>query len=161
LPQDSLPFSSSYWPMGENGILARWMDSNSLSPAEKYGTLFLSTDQQKTMYAWIENNQGKNVPGVQEWFGICPGWAASALLEKPPKHPIQVRKAATGALENCEEGSSADCLKVTPGDITGLLAAVYNEGDARFIGQRCDTEVARFSYDSSGRIRMPNCRSNA
>ena len=52
-------------------------------------------------------------------------------------------------------------MRFEPGDVTALLAEAYAVADSRFIGYRCDTAPASFKYDASGRIQMPNCRSNA
>lgn len=165
LPAEALPYSSSYWPMTDDGILVRWQGDSVPSPAEKYGALFLTDAQQQQMYQWIEQNQGKQVPGVRSWFGICQGWAAAVLLDQAPLHAISVRQQVDDAgrvsLVDCGNGSTEGCVSFTPGDLTALLAAVYSSADARFIGERCDTEVARFSFDSSGRVQQPNCRSNA
>ena len=163
VPTDNKPFSSDYWPMIKNGILNRWMGSTIPSPAEKYGTLFLDAGQQKTMYDWIQKNHGKDVPGVQSWFGICQGWTGSAIMEKTPQKPITVRKTVRDGrtyLQKCTTPAS-DCVSFSPGDLTGLMAEAYAAADATFIGYRCDTAKVNFKYDKSGRIVQPNCRSNA
>lgn len=160
---ENKPFSSDYWPMIKNGILARWMGPSVLSPAEKYGTLYLDATQQKTMYDWIQKNHGKDVPGVASWFGICQGWTASAIMEKAPLKPITVRKVVRDGkvyLQRCTT-STTNCVSFSPGDLTGLLAEAYASADARFIGYRCDTSTVNFKYDASGRLVQPNCRSNA
>lgn len=160
---ENKPFSSDYWPMIKNGILNRWMGASVLSPAEKYGTLFLDSTQQKTMYDWIQKNHGKDVPGVQSWFGICQGWTGSAINEKAPQKPITVRKYVRDGktyLQRCTT-STTGCVSFSPGDLTGLMAEAYAAADARFIGYRCDTATVNFKYDRSGRIIQPNCRSNA
>jgi len=157
------PFSSDYWPMSENGILKRWQGQSVLSPAEKFGALFLTPDQQRTMYDWIQKYHGKGVPGVQSWYGICQGWAASAILEKAPAKTISVRKYVRDGksyLQRCTN-STANCQTFTPGDLTALMAEAYAAADARFIGERCDTMPVNFMYDPAGRINQPNCRSNA
>lgn len=163
VPTESQPFSSTYWPMTENGILARWQGPSVPSPAEKYGTLFLDATQQKTMYDWIQKNHGKDVPGVQSWFGICQGWTGSAIMEKAPQKSITVRKYVSSGrtyLQRCTT-STTNCVNFTPGDITGLMAEAYAAADARFIGYRCDTSTVNFKYDKNGRIVQPECRSNA
>ncbi|HNN97630.1 MAG TPA: hypothetical protein PKI03_35425 [Pseudomonadota bacterium] len=163
VPTDNKPFSSDYWPMIKNGILNRWMGASIPSPAEKYGTLFLDATQQKTMYDYIQKNHGKDVPGVQSWFGICQGWTGSAIAEKAPQKPITVRKYVRDGktyLQRCTT-STTNCVSFSPGDLTGLMAEAYAAADARFIGYRCDTATVNFKYDRSGRITQPNCRSNA
>jgi hypothetical protein len=160
LTGDARPFSSSYWPMSQNGILARWAGGGNPSPAEKYGQLYLSPNEQRQMYDYIERNQGRRVRGIKSWFGICQGWAASAVAEKTPRHAISVGR-VNGNLQPCGRNNRSGCVTFFPGDITALLAAAYAESDSRFIGERCDTSVARFRYDESGRVVQPNCRSNA
>lgn len=163
VPTDNKPFSSDYWPMIKNGILNRWMGASVPSPAEKYGTLFLDATQQKTMYDFIQKNHGKDVPGVQSWFGICQGWTGSAIAEKAPQKPITVRKYVRDGktyLQRCTT-STTGCVSFSPGDLTGLMAEAYAAADARFIGYRCDTSTVNFKYDKNGRITQPNCRSNA
>lgn len=160
---DSKPFSSTYWPMTENGILKRWQGASVPSPAEKYGSLFLTADQASAMNSWIQKNHGKDVPGVQSWFGICQGWTASAIAEKAPKKAVKVRKVVVSgrtSLQICTT-STTGCVQFSPGDITGLLAEAYAAADARFVGDRCDTSTVNFKYDKSGRITQPGCRSNA
>lgn len=163
VPMELRPFSGAYWPMAQNGILNRWQGPGIPSPAEKYGALYLTEAQQQTMYRWIEDNHGKNVPDVRSWFGICQGWTASAIMEKAPQKTIIVRKyvrAGKTYLQRCNT-SMTGCQTFTPGDLTGLLAEAYADSDARFIGDRCDTAVVNFKYDDAGRITQPHCRSNA
>ena len=163
VPQNNRPFSSTYWPMADNGILDRWQGATVPSPAEKYGALFLTPEQATNMNSWIQRYHGKDVPGVQDWYGICQGWTASAIAELAPKKPITVRKVMRDGrpyLQNCVT-STTNCVQFAPGDITGLLAEAYSAADSRFIGYRCDTQPVNFRYDASGRIVQPNCRSNA
>lgn len=162
--KDSRPFSSSYWPMTQNGILARWAGSGSLSPAEKYGTLFLTASERQKMYDWIQRNQGRSAPGVQSWFGICQGWSASAVMEKAPLRAITVRKVVQNgvvSVQRCTGSSSSGCVTVYPGDITALLAAAYSNPKHRLIGERCDTNPSAFRFDAAGRVTQAKCRSNA
>jgi hypothetical protein len=106
------------------------------------------------MNSWIQRNHGKDVPGVQSWFGICQGWTASAIAEKAPKKAVKVRKVVVSgrtSLQICTT-STTGCVQFSPGDITGLLAEAYAAADARFVGDRCDTSTVNFKYDKSGRI---------
>lgn len=165
VPTDSRPFSSPYWPMVDDGINYRWQGSTIPSPAEKYAQVFLDSSATGQMLSWITDNHGKKVPGVQSWFGICQGWTASAINEKAPKHAAVVRKVTrpdgTVGVQACASPTDSGCVRFEPGDVTALLAEAYAAADSRFIGYRCDTSPASFKYDASGRIQMPNCRSNA
>jgi hypothetical protein len=156
------PFSGDYWPMSKNGILQRWQGASEPSPAEKYGGLFLTPAQQKSMYDWIQDHHGTDVPEVASWFGICQGWTASAIMEKAPQKAITVRKYVRDGrtyLQRCTT-SSTGCQTFTPGDLTALLAESYAAADARFIGDRCDTSPVDFKRDKYGRITQSYCRSN-
>lgn len=162
---EARPFSSSYWPMVDDGINARWQGSTIPSPAEKYGQLFLDSATTQRLVTYISENHGKKVPGVQSWFGICQGWTASAINELAPKHAAVVRKVTrpdgTVGIQACAVPTDSGCVRFEPGDITALLAEAYAAADSRFIGYRCDTKPASFKYDSAGRVQLPNCRSNA
>lgn len=168
VPDDSKPYSDTYWPMTSNGINMRWQGQGELAPSEKYAKLFLSAEQGKQMTDWIQKNHGKDVPGVQGWFGICQGWTGASINEKMPLKKIAVKKYTYSGrtyLGLCSAAEIAQpngpCVSFETGDLTGLLAESYSAADARFVGYRCDTAAVNFRYDGSGRIQQPNCRSNA
>lgn len=147
LDSGASPWSETYWPSRRGGIAYRWNSSSprgfgyylssrqqvasmswnqkaALSPAEKYDILVGNYSYPTVHAVW--NSTSPNNPS---WWGICDGWATSAILysEPSPKtvvnpHGIQV-----------PFGSS---------DIKALMAYYYaKHADSRvyFLGTRCNS----------------------
>src|SRR5687767_2282468 len=116
VPEDRIPYPDTYWPMVDGGIDFDWTGDG--SPLGKYMQLF---DPQRAAEAkaWEKANHGADVPGVASWFGHCPGWTASALLNAPLQHAIHVKPDGRGDVASCDEGS-AGCIKLEIGDINAL-----------------------------------------
>ena len=142
-----IPYPDTYWPMVSGGIDAAWSGAD--APLTKYLTLAApaSLDEGK---AWERAHHGADVPGVQDWWGHCPGWTGAALKNAPLKHGIDVT-AHAGTVAACTAGE-AGCMRFEIGDINALEAEVYVDAQQRFIGNRCDTAAADIKRDEYGRI---------
>jgi len=144
---ERVPYPDTYWPMADNGIDARW-NGDAPSPLEKF--LAMTGGDLDRAKTWNRLNHGADVPGVQSWFGICQGWTAAAIAERPVQRAVRA-KIAGGRVAACEDGD-AECVSFEIGDVNGLLAEVYSDAAARFIGARCDTAPSRIRRDAYGRI---------
>ena len=111
------PWPSSYWPIYQDGINARW-DAKQPSPADKYAMAFglnvkqfadrisrnngiLSQSSRRACSETSECNSLKDgsICGkrageakgycIPGWFGICHAWAPAAILEKEPVCAVQ------------------------------------------------------------------------
>lgn len=149
-PDDKVPYPDTYWPFVEEGIDARWNGESTVSPLEKYMTL---ADGRNLAAAqgWEHKFHGTQVPGVLSWFGHCPGWTASAMLNAPLKHAAFAKADGQGSLVACTEGETG-CTKFEIGDINALQAEVHVDARSRFIGNRCDTKPSEVERDANGRI---------
>ena len=72
--------------------------------------------------SWELSHHGPSIPGVQDWWGHCNGWAAAATLYPEPRAPLNVGG-----------------VKFTIGDQKALLSEVAMEVNADFFGQRNDS----------------------
>ena len=157
------PYPDTYWPMVDNGIAVEWLETNgdtcddpnscsdpAPSPLAKYMMLTNAGDLDEAV-AWEIENHGKDVPNVADWFGHCPGWAASAQLHPPLRGPVSLKSDGSGGVAKCTAGTSG-CITFEIGDINALQAEVFNNARSRFIGARCDTEPAEIERDEFGRI---------
>lgn len=163
VPDDRIPYPDTYWPMVDNGVAVQWLEKSGAtcqdandcadpqpSPLAKYMSI---TDPDHTQDAidWEVKHHGKDVPGVQDWFGHCPGWTGSAQMHAPVTEPVLLASDGRGGVEKCAEGDPG-CVKFEIGDINGLEAEAWNNARSRFIGARCDTEPAKVERDEFGRI---------
>jgi hypothetical protein len=162
LDDEMVPYPDTYWPMVENGIAVTWLEKSGgrcsrrnecfdpqPSPLEKFVAM---TDPSKVAdaIAWEIKHHGEDVPNVADWFGHCPGWAATAMLYPPVTAPVFVKKGA-GGLEECEPGSEG-CTKFEIGDVNAIGAEAHEGAVSRFIGARCDTDPSEIERDEFGRI---------
>jgi len=150
---DSVPYPDTYWPFSDNGIDNKWTGSE-VSPLEKYMTLSAPTKLADAR-AWNQKNHGKDVSGMQSWFGMCNGWTGASLSEKPVRNAVDVKLSGT-KIVRCTAGS-ADCVHFEIGDINGLLAESYLDGDSDFLGGRCDLKPADVKRDANGRVTSDGC----
>ncbi len=144
-----VPYPDTYWPMVDNGIDARWHDAGEASPLEKLVGMTNPANLSKSK-EWNRKNQGVDVPGVQDWFGICHGWTGASITEHPVVRPVSA-KLQGNRVVTCEAGSEG-CTKFEIGDINALLAQIYSDGNSKFVGARCDTSPANVEKDAFGRI---------
>ncbi|DAZ93462.1 TPA: hypothetical protein N0F65_006521 [Lagenidium giganteum] len=143
------PWPSSYWPIYQDGINARW-DENQAPPSEKYAKAFglnvsefmdnvsrrngiLSQDgrQKCSSDDDCSDLDDNSACGIREgesegyciptWFGICHAWAPAAIMEPEPKCPVR-----------------KNGVTFQPFDIKALVTAVYDGAavDTVFTGAR-------------------------
>jgi hypothetical protein len=146
---DRIPYPDTYWPFTDNGIDARWNGSEA-SPLEK---LIAITEPSKTADAktWERKHHGKDVPGVADWFGHCPGWTGASMSNPPIEHAVLAKSDGHGGITGCTRGESG-CTKFEIGDVNALEAEVYVDADSSFLGARCDTPARQIKRDRNGRI---------
>lgn len=119
----------------------------SLSPAEKYDLIIGSKANSFTQSMW---QQGKiiydKVGKVEEWMGICHGWAAAAIMEPRPVKSI-------GVLSLDQKW----VVPLNPSEIKGLVSYSWamNPFPSAFLGERCDEKNPR--QGPNGRILNPDC----
>lgn len=129
-----------------------------LSPSEKYDLLIgdLKGSFPGKVYEagyltpsmWQEGEGYYKSSGkVEDWMGICHGWAVAAFMEKRPSKSIVV-KAADGKTD----------LKFYPSDIKGLTSYLWAkvEVPTNFIGGRCDTKDPK-KDPQTGRVLDDEC----
>lgn len=151
-----IPYPDTYWPFTDNGIDARWNSSDQPSPLEKYMSLFDPSHVQQAK-DWEKANHGSGVPGVQGWFGHCPGWTGAAMQNAPLLHAVYAKSDGQGGVQACN-ASDAGCVKLEIGDVNALEAEVYVDAQSAFIGDRCDTKPGDIQRDANGRITQSGCR---
>ncbi len=120
---------------------------NRLSPSEKYDLLVGDEQGGLTEYQWAEGKWYYDVFGeVEDWMGICHGWAAAAMMEPRPARQIELR-AATGNWR----------IPWKPSEIKGLVSYnwAYNPFPVTFLGQRCNKIDPE--RDANGRLIDPEC----
>jgi hypothetical protein len=165
VPEDAIPYPDTYWPMVDNGIAVEWLERTGSrcavfndcvdaqpSPLEKFVSLVSGGNDDTVGQAieWEIRNHGQDVPNVADWFGHCPGWAATAMLWKPVLAPVSVRF-DNGQFAECEP-TDPGCTTFEIGDINALGAEAHEGAVSRFIGARCDTDPADVERDEFGRI---------
>jgi hypothetical protein len=144
-----IPYPDTYWPFVDEGTDQNWnMDA---TPTEKYMGL-LDSSHVADAKSWEKTNHGSDLPGVASWYGHCPGWTASALLNAPLQHGVYAMADGNGGLKACDGADSSTCTWFEIGDINALMAEAYVDAASRFIGGRCDTKPADIQRDANGRI---------
>lgn len=150
------PWSGDYWPTAKAGIARRWQymlgenqsDYNvltrekldqltqeqldKLSPIEKYevwlGVYKFPYTQIVKNRMWRYSLGTEELEKVDDWEGICDGWAQAAILEPIPLHEFQVKW--------------GDNKKLTfyPADVQALLSEWYaaKKTKIKFMGYRCN-----------------------
>ncbi len=119
-----------------------------LSPSEKYDLLIGDKDFTLTKKMWEEGKAYFDQDGkVEEWMGICHGWAAASYMMNRPTKSIVLT-------------SANEKLNITfyPADIKALgslLWATAPSGESRLIGGRCHDKNPK--VDAKGRIISQNC----
>lgn len=118
-----------------------------LSPAEKYD-LLVGDDRRTLTRQALSDGEGyyRDNGKVEDWMGLCHGWAPASYMMDRPKRALKVL-AADGKTQ----------ITFYPSDIkalASLLWSVHSPG-ASFLGGRCDIEKAK--TDEFGRLRNPDC----
>jgi hypothetical protein len=120
---------------------------DTLSPSEKYELLLGDSAGSMTQAMWEEGEQYQRASGkVEEWMGICHGWAAAAYMVTRPAHAITLT-AADGKTK----------IRFFPSDIKGLASLLWAKTDpaSRFIGGRCNDKNPKM--DKNGRVISQEC----
>src|SRR5205085_1724032 len=73
--------------------------------------------------SWELSHHGSSVPGLQNWWGHCNGWAAAAVLFAEPHATMPVGSTAFGVA-----------------DQKSLLSEIAMEVDAAFFGSRANSD---------------------
>jgi hypothetical protein len=174
VPEESTPYPDTYWPMVDNGVAGTWLNKDGSrcrlvntpmeqgggaalhecddpmpSPLEKFMSL-TNPGKVTDAIAWEKRNHGQERAGVQDWFGHCPGWVASSLLNGPVQGAVEVRFDGT-KIQKCNAGDPG-CVKFEIGDINAMSAEAHEGAESRFIGARCDTDPSKIERDKFGRI---------
>ena len=124
---------------------------NNLSPSEKFDLLIERNPQKLplTKAMWSQGERYLLEYGkIEQWMGICHGWAPASFLVSRPKSAIVVKDA-----------SNRD-LKFYPSDIKALTSLLWAKGQFKnhFIGGRCNINSP--SSDENGRVQDRDCRDN-
>jgi hypothetical protein len=134
----NVPWASDYWASARDSINVRWHGTDP-SPAEKYAQAFNRPSVPEEVSRYVgKMSSTETIPG---WVGICEGWAASAIRERPAQRAV-----------------TRNGVTFLPGDLEGLVSLLYARGNSpsRFLSRRCNDENARF--DDSGRAVSAECR---
>lgn len=125
---------------GQNGV-------TKLSPSEKYDLLVGDSRLALTNAMWAQGKSYYDEYGnVEEWMGICHGWAAAAIVEPRPVRSIEVQ-----SLDQKWK------LSLNPSEIKGLVSYSWatNPYASAFLGERCNDKDPKRS--KNGRILNPDC----
>lgn len=169
------PWSGDYWATFKGGIAARYADSefpeqanideihqfmtdqkyapltpdeiDRLSPSEKYDLLV--GDFEKTLTESVlqdAQRQYRSHGRIEEWWGICHGWAPAALMVPRPRRFVQIH------LPNLEIP-----LTFFPHDLKALASHFWAHTPYRqlYIGGRCD--AMNPERDQNGRVISEEC----
>jgi hypothetical protein len=118
-----------------------------LSPSEKYDLLTGDDNGGFTSSMWAQGKAYFNKTGkVQEWMGICHGWAPAAMMEPRPAQTAEFL-----SLRNRWR------VPLNPSEVKGILSYDWaTNGFAQtFMGERCDKKNPE--RDEHGRIIDPEC----
>lgn len=139
---------------------ANLVEIDELSPSEKYD-LLIGNPMATPAYAqgfltpkmWSEGSTYVDALGsVEEWMGICHGWAPASFMVARPRTAVQV------ATSTGETGGVAQ-VKFYPSDIKGLTSFAWAKArdlDVHFLGERCNTKTAETDPET-GRLLDKNC----
>lgn len=119
------------------------------SPAEKYDLTVGDEAFSLTLQQKAEGSSGANSDGdVENWFGICHGWAPAALMAPRPTKPVQAKVKQD--------------VDVTwyPNDIKAIVSLSWANGKyaTNFVGGRCELKEA--ATLPNGRIKNQDCFDN-
>lgn len=116
------------------------------SPAEKYDLSlsdekFSLTNQQKEMGENFADEDGE----IEDWLGICHGWAAAAIMVPRPRKVVKT------------PGPENSAITWYPNDIKSLASLLWAVGDSQtnFAGFKC--EVNRPATFQNGRMQEQEC----
>lgn len=129
-----------------HGLMDSAPEMLTLSPAEKYDLIVGDDEGHLSENNWQQGASYADNGHVEEWMGLCHGWAPASYREDRPIRSIQVLAA---------DGHT----KVTffPTDIKGLSSLLWAKAQVptRFIGSRCNERNPK--RDEHGRIVSEEC----
>jgi hypothetical protein len=118
-----------------------------LSPSEKYDLIIGDESSALTSAMWAEGKRYYDSSGeVENWMGICHGWAAAAMMEPRPKQSIDL----TSFDQHWR-------ISLNPSEIKGLVSYNWatNNYASVLMGDRCNKKNPK--RDENGRIIDPEC----
>lgn len=135
------------YPFAKIFAQGRSQEINQLSVSEKYDLLLGDQQGHLTISLWDQGRQYYESTGeVEEWMGICHGWAPASYLVPRPYHSITAM-----AFDGRQK------IKINPGEIKGLVSQQWaqNPVSSRFVGQRCNSKDPQ--QDENGRVIETGC----
>lgn len=126
--------------MGQDGI-------QHLGPAEKYDLLVGDKKRALTKSMWEQGKVYYDSDGkVEDWMGLCHGWAPAAMMEPRPTKSVDALSFDTKWK-----------IPLNPSEIKGLVSYSWatNPYDVAFLGQRCTKKDPK--RDDNGRLIDPEC----
>ncbi|MES2964412.1 MAG: hypothetical protein V4760_11005 [Bdellovibrionota bacterium] len=121
---------------------------NQLSPAEKYDLVIGQPNGLLTNGMWLAGKKYYDRNGhVEDWMGICDGWASASYMLARPRRSIEVMAA---------DGKT----KVTfyPHDVKALASLLWAWGNMSvkgYLGSRCHAKQPKM--DANGRMLEDEC----
>lgn len=118
-----------------------------LSPAEKYDYILNDRNWRLTQAVWADGKYYLDSHGkVENWMGICHGWAPASFVVPEPKKTISLN------LDN-NRGE----LTLYPHDLKALVSQLWARAPMKYqlLGGRCNEKYPE--VDSGGRIISPEC----
>ncbi len=164
---ENAPWASSYWPYYQDSLNYRWAGESTMSPAEKFqeatGIAGVTdgvskehgVDSQDHRTACTKDDDcdsakvekcAKRIGEtggycIPTWFGICPAWAAAALLLEEPKREVDYNG-----------------VNFKINDIKALVTLSHERVGSKFVSLRCNTNPDDIEYDDDGRPTSASCR---
>jgi hypothetical protein len=118
-----------------------------LSPSEKYDMLVGDMNGSLTAANWADGKSFYDSVGkVEDWMGLCHGWAVASYMIPRPAHAIDLVAADGGTM-----------ITFYPSDIKGLATQLWAKGqnNNRFAGGRCNDKRPRRARN--GRLLSEEC----
>lgn len=119
------------------------------SPAEKYDLIVGDTNFTLTNEQKREGEESIGPDGnVEDWMGLCHGWAAAAVMVSRPVKPTKLT------------GAGGVSVEFYPNDIKALHTLYWSNAnyDTNFIGGRCDSKKPEMH--PNGRVKEQECFDN-
>lgn len=118
-----------------------------LSPSEKYDLIVGDNSGSLTKAMWAQGKKYYDEYGkVEDWMGICHGWAPASYMEPRPTRSFNMESAADGWP-----------VKFFPAEIKGLVSYSWatNYYQTKTLGKRCYKKNP--DRDGNGRLTDPEC----
>lgn len=138
---EKVTYVDSYQWMSKN--LGKASSLDLLSPTEKYDLLVEDPHFRLTKSSWLEGMEYQKAFGyVEQWMGLCDGWALASITLPEPIKGFSVKAAGLNFFED---------------DIEALATLVWAKVPAPKLamGGRCNDKSP--AEDENGRIRSPSC----